>query len=70
MMYCNDVTCTVKPELTATSEQRPQVNNSQYNSVTASKNLTFIRAPLPNGHFFRVPRVAAVHRFGCILLLQ
>ncbi len=54
---------TFKPELTATSEQRPPVNNGQFNSVTASINLTFIRAPLSNGHFFQVPRVAIVHRF-------
>jgi hypothetical protein len=36
-----------------TSKQRPLVNNPQYNSAKASLNLTFIRAPLPNGHFFR-----------------
>jgi hypothetical protein len=44
---------TVKPELTATSEQRPPVNDGQYNSVMARINLTFIRAPLSNSHFFR-----------------
>jgi hypothetical protein len=62
----NKVWNTVKPELTATFEQRPPVNNGRYNLVTASINLTFIRAPLSNGHFFRVPRVAVVHRFDCI----
>ncbi len=44
---------TVKPELTATSEQRPPVNNGRYNLVTASKNLTFIIATLSSGRFFR-----------------
>jgi len=51
---------TVKPELTATSEERTPVNNGQYNLVTASINLTFIIAPLSNGHFFR-PREWPLH---------
>jgi hypothetical protein len=42
---------TVKPVLTATSEQRPPVNNGRYNSVTLSINLTFIRAPQSNSFF-------------------
>ncbi len=56
---------TVKPELTATSEQRPPVNNGQHNLETANINLTKVRAPLSNGYFFRVPRVAVVLRFYC-----
>ncbi len=67
MKYFFTLFTTAKPELTATSEQRPPVNNGRYNSVTASINLTFIRAPLSNGHFFKVPRVVVVHRFDCTL---
>jgi|LakMenEpi03Aug12_release.lakeMendotaPanAssembly.Ray.scaffolds.fasta_scaffold981275_1 hypothetical protein len=57
---------TVKPELTATSEQQPPINKGRYNLVTASIKLTFIKAPLSNSHFFQLPRVAVVHRFDCI----
>jgi hypothetical protein len=34
---------TVKPDLTTTCEQRPPVNNGQFESSTASQNLSFIR---------------------------
>jgi hypothetical protein len=54
-----------QPMLTTTSEQQPPVYKDQYNSATASLNLTFIRAPLSDGHFFQVSRVAVVHRCDC-----
>ncbi len=51
---------TVKPDLTTTCEQRPPVNNGQFESKSQ-----FYQAPLSNGRFFQVPRVAVVHRFDC-----
>ena len=66
LKLCN----TVKPELTATFEQRPPVNNGKYNLVMASIKSTFIRTPLSNGHFFQVPRVAVVHRFDCTYFIS
>ncbi len=56
---------TVKPDLTATREQRPPVNNSQFESSMTSLNFivsdTFVKQPLFSG-----PRVAVVHSFDCI----
>ncbi len=63
---------TVKPVLTATSEQRPPVNNGRTKSGQANFDTNFDwkpsteRPPLYNGHFFGVPRVAVVDRFDCI----
>ncbi len=62
---------TVKPVLTATSEQRPPVNNDRTKSGQANFDTNFDwkpsteRPPLYNGHFFGVPRVAVVDRFDC-----
>ena len=65
---------TVKPVLTATSEQRPPVNNGQSEAIAASLSLTyqwsFSDNPLHNDHIFQVPRVAVVHRFDCILKIH
>ena len=47
---------TVKPVLTATSEQRPPVNNGQTKSGQANFDTNLA-----------VPRVAVVDRFDCIL---
>ncbi len=64
------ITCTVKPVLTATSEQRPPVNKGHSEAITASLSLTyhwsFSDSPLHNDHIFQVPRVAVVYRFDCI----
>ncbi len=66
---------TVKPVLTATSEQRPPVNNSQTKSGQINFNTNFYlkpskdRPPLYNGHFFGVPRVAVIDRFDCTIIL-
>ncbi len=69
---CLAKTITVKPVLTATSEQRPPVNNGQSEAITASLRLTFPRSfsgnPLYNDHIFQVPSVDVVHRFDCTSL--
>ena len=44
---------TVKPDLTTTCEQRPPVNNGQFESSTASLNLSFIRHLCLTAIFFR-----------------
>ncbi len=44
---------TVKPDLTTTCEQRPPVNNGQFESSTASLNLSFIRNLCQTAAFFR-----------------
>jgi hypothetical protein len=44
---------TVKPDLTTTCEQRPPVNNGQFESSTASQNLSFIRHLCLTAAFFR-----------------
>ena len=44
---------TVKPTLTTTSEQRPPINNGQFDSSTINLNLTFIRPFFPTTTFFR-----------------
>jgi hypothetical protein len=44
---------TVKPDLMTTSEQRPPVNNGQFESSTASQNLSFIRHLYLTAAFFR-----------------
>jgi hypothetical protein len=62
---------TVKPVLTATSEQRPPVNNGQTKSGQANFDTNFDlktsteRSPMYNGQFLGVPRVAVAHRFDC-----
>ncbi len=70
--------CTVKPVLTATSEQYPPLNNGQPKDGRIKFNTNFDwkpskkRPPLYNSHYFGVPRVALVDRFDCsrdILLL-
>ncbi len=43
---------TVKPDLTATCEQRPPVNNGQFESSTTSINLSFIRHLCQTATFF------------------
>ncbi len=45
--------CTVKPDLTTTCEQRPPVNNGQFEPSTASQNLSFIRHLCLTAAFFR-----------------
>ncbi len=47
MMY------TVKPELTTTCDKRPPVNNGQFETSTASLNLSFIRPLFQTATFFR-----------------
>jgi hypothetical protein len=66
-------TNTVKPELTATSEQRPTANNGQpkpgqikFNS-NFDRKTSLQRPPVYYGQYFGVPRVAVVDRFDCIL---
>ncbi len=44
---------TVKPDLTTTCEQRPPVNNGQFESSTTSLNLSFIRQLCQTATFFR-----------------
>ncbi len=44
---------TVKPALKTTSEQRPPVNNAQFDSSMTSQNLTFIRPIFQTTTFFR-----------------
>jgi hypothetical protein len=44
---------TVKPALTANSEQRPPVYNGQFDSLRTSLNLTFVRPLFQMGTFFR-----------------
>jgi hypothetical protein len=44
---------TVKPDLMTTCEQRPPVNNGQFESSTASQNLSFIRHLCLTAAFFR-----------------
>jgi hypothetical protein len=51
--YNYTLTCTVKPAITATSEQWPPVNNGRFDSSTASLNLTFIRPLFQTATFFR-----------------
>ena len=52
--FCeNNYTYTVKPDLTTTCEQRPPVNNGQFESSTASQNLSFIRYLCLTAAFFR-----------------
>jgi hypothetical protein len=63
---------TVKPVFTATSEQRPTVNNGQSKSRKANFATNFDlktsaeQPPMNNGQFFGVPRVAIAYRFDCI----
>ncbi len=57
---------------TATSEQRPPVNNGRTKSGQANFDTNIDwkpsteRPPLYNAHFFGVPRVTVVDRFDCI----
>ncbi len=51
--YNYTLTCTVKPAITATSEQWPPVNNGRFDTSTASLNLTFIRPLFQTATFFR-----------------
>jgi hypothetical protein len=44
---------TVKPDLTTTCEQRPPVNNGQFESSTTSLNFIFIRHLCQTATFFR-----------------
>ncbi len=66
--------CTVKPVLTATSEQRPPAINGQPKPGQIKFNSNFDwkaskqRPPIYNGQYFVVPRVAVVDRFDCINL--
>ncbi len=59
--------------LTATSEQRPPVNNGQPKPGQIKFNSNFDwnpfkkRPPMYNDHYFGGPRVAVIDRFDCIL---
>jgi hypothetical protein len=61
---------TVKPELTATCQQRPaRIPCPTKPTMTLPSILDQPLNnghPLNNSHFFGVPRVAVVHRFDCI----
>ena len=52
-MIIFNIKTTVKPDLTTTCEQRPPVNNGQFESLTASLNLSFIRNLCQTAAFFR-----------------
>ena len=67
--------CTVKPVLTTTCEQWPPLNNGQpkpgqnkfpynFHWITNTE-----RPSMYDAHFFGVPRVILVDRFGCLFFL-
>ncbi len=52
LAFFNKKISTVKPDLTTTCEQRPPVNNGQFESSTTSINLNFIRHLCQTATFF------------------
>jgi hypothetical protein len=66
---------TVKPVLTATSEQQPPANNSQPKTGKIKFNINFDWKPskkwpsMYNCHYFGVARMAVVGKFDCTLNL-
>ncbi len=67
---------TVKPVLTATSEQRPLVKNGQgdpqdfYTDSNFDWKPSTQPPPMYNGHFLGVPRLAVVFRFNFTCIYQ
>jgi hypothetical protein len=61
--------CTVKPELTATSEEQPPAYKGHHLKgpiyIIIIKATSEQRPPVKNGLNFRVPRVAIEYRFDC-----
>ncbi len=66
--------CTVKPELTATSEQRQPAYKGHHLkspiSIFIIQGTSEQRPPVNNDRNFRVLRVAVVHRFDCTLMKE